>query len=74
MSMEAGAEGWFESVRAKFKICGISTSTEYQELYGASMVGSNLTKYSIEQDINTRIRNNHFQPMIPSTLIPLMHY
>ena len=67
-STEAGAESWFESVRAKLKICGISTPTKYQELFGASVVGSNPTKYSMAQDINNLIRNNHFQPMMSSTL------
>ena len=52
-SSEATAESWFESVRAKLKICGIGTSTEYQQLFGSS----------VGQEINNCIRNNHFQPM-----------
>ena len=44
-STEAGAESWFESVRIKLKICRIIMSTKYQELFGASAVGLNPTKY-----------------------------
>ena len=46
-SLDAAAESWFESVRAKLKICRISTSTKYQQLFGSSTRGSNPTKYTM---------------------------
>ena len=59
-STDAGSKSWLKSVRVKLKICGISMSTKYQELFGASAVGSNPTKYSMTQDINNCIYDNHF--------------
>ena len=73
-STEAEAEGWFESVRAKLRICGIRSSTEYQELYGASAEESSPIEQSVGRAINTRIHNNHFRPMIPSTLRSINDY
>ena len=73
-STEAAAEGWFESVRAKLKICGICTSTEYQELYSASAMGSSPIEPSMGRAINTRIHNNHFRPMMQSTLRSINDY
>ena len=73
-STEAAAEGWFESVRAKLRICGICTSTKYQELYGASAEESSPIEQYAGQAINTRIHNNHFRPMMQSTLCSINDY
>ena len=59
-STEAEAEGWFESVRVKLCICGIRTSTKYQDLYGADAGESSPIEQSLGRAINTRIHNNHF--------------
>ena len=66
--IEAGAEGWFESVRAKLRICGICTAIEYQDLYDAEAGEPSPIGQSFGRAINTRIQNNHFRPMKPSTL------